>query len=172
MAMKNLLKRMIGAARLDAETYEQVEADPGSLYGAVFTAVVASIAAALGTGARDFTGVAGGTLAFLIIWMIWVGLTFVIGTRLLPEAATHADLGEVVRTTGFSASPGILRIFALLPSLALPVFIGVTFWMLLAFVIAIRQSMDYTSFPRAFAVCFLGWAIHGLLFFGFVIVAL
>jgi hypothetical protein len=170
--MKKLLKRMIGAARLDARTYEQVEADPDSMSGAVFTAVVASMAAALGTGARDFTALAGGTLAFLIIWMIWVGLTYVIGTRLLPEPATHSNLGEVMRTTGFSASPGILRIFALLPSIALPVFVAVTFWMLLAFVIAIRHAMDYTSFPRAFAVCFLGWAIHGILFVGFVLVAL
>jgi hypothetical protein len=116
--------------------------------------------------------VASGTLAFLMIWMIWVGLTYLIGTRLLPEAETRSDVGEVLRTTGFSASPGILRIFALLPSIALPVFIAVTFWMLLAFVIAIRHAMDYTSFPRAFAVCFLGWAIHGILFFGFVLVAL
>jgi hypothetical protein len=170
--MKKLLKRMIGAACLDARTYEQVEADPGSMSGAVFTAVVASLAAALGTGARDFTSLAGGTLAFLIIWMIWVGLTYFIGTRLLPEPATHSNLGEVVRTTGFSASPGIFRIFAVLPSITVPVFIGVTFWMLLAFVIGIRHAMDYTSFLRAFAVCFLGWAVHGILFFGFVLVAL
>jgi hypothetical protein len=170
--MNKLLKRMIGAARLDAQTYEQVEADPRSMYGAMFTALAASVAAAIGAGARDFASVASGTLAFLMIWMIWVGLTYLIGTRLLPEAETRSDVGEVLRTTGFSASPGILRIFALLPSIALPVFIAVTFWMLLAFVIAIRHAMDYTSFPRAFAVCFLGWAIHGILFFGFVLVAL
>jgi hypothetical protein len=170
--MNKLLKRMIGAARLDGEIYEQVEADPQSVYGAVFTALVASMAAAIGVGARDFAAVAAATLAFLVIWMIWVGLTYVIGTRLLPEASTRSDLAEVLRTTGFSAAPGMLRIFALLPSIAVPVLIAVTFWMLLAFVIAIRHTMDYTSFARAFAVCFLGWAIHGILFFGFVLVAI
>jgi hypothetical protein len=170
--MKDLLKRMIGAARLDAQTYEQVEADPGSLTGAVFTAVIASIAAAVGTGARDVVGLASATFVLLVTWIVWVALTYVIGTQLLPEPATHSDFGEVLRTTGFSASPGILRILALIPSITLPVFIGITFWMLLAFAIAIRHALDYSSLPRAFAVCFLGWLIYGLLFFGFVFVAL
>jgi hypothetical protein len=56
--------------------------------------------------------------------------------------------------------------------MALPVFIGVTFWMLLAFVVAIRHALDYSSLSRAFAVCFLGWLVHGVLFFAFVLVAL
>src|SRR3989442_8288080 len=170
--MKNLIRRMIGAARLDAQTYEQVEADPASMTGALFTAVIASIAAAVGTGIRDFVGLASATFVLLITWVVWVGLTYVIGTRLLPESATHSDLGKVFRTTGFSASPGILRILALIPAIGLPVYIGVTFWMLLAFVVAIRHALDYTSFTRAFAVCFLGWLIYGVLFFGIVYVAL
>jgi len=170
--MKTLFKRMIGAASLDAQTYEQVEADPTSLAGAVFTAIIASIAAAIGTGARDPLGLVSATLVLLMTWVVWVGLTYVIGTHLLPEAATHADLGEVLRTTGFSASPGILRVLAVIPPISFAVSIGVTLWMLFTFVTAIRQALDYTSLMRAFAVCFLGWLIYGVLFFGFVAVAL
>jgi hypothetical protein len=96
--MNKLLKRMIGAARLDAQTYEQVEADPQSMYGAIFTTVVASMAAAIGVGARDFSGVASSTLAFLMIWMIWVGLTYLIGTRLLPEIETLLLEGNPAET--------------------------------------------------------------------------
>jgi hypothetical protein len=40
--------------------------------------------------------------------------------------------------------------------------------MLLTFVVAIRQALDYTNTGRAVAVCLLGWLIHGILFFGFV----
>src|SRR6185369_16753937 len=128
--MKTLFKRMIGAASLDAQTYEQVEADRASLTGAVFTAIIASVAAAIGSGARDLPGLVSATMILLMTWLVWVALTYVIGTRLLPEPATHADVGEVLRTTGFSASPGILRILAVIPSIALPVYIGITFWML------------------------------------------
>jgi hypothetical protein len=125
--MKTLFKRMIGAARLDAQTYEQVEADHSSMAGAVLTAVVASVAAAIGTGARDVVSLVSATAVLLMTWIVWVALTYVIGTRCCPEPSTHADLGEVIRTTGFSASPGILRIFAVIPSISLPIFVGVSF---------------------------------------------
>jgi len=73
--MNNLLKRMLGAARLNADTYEQVEADRTSLTGAVFTAVIASVAAAIGTGARDVVGVVSATSVLLMTWIVWVVLT-------------------------------------------------------------------------------------------------
>ncbi len=140
--MKTLFRRMIAASRLDVQTYEQVEADRASNAGAVFIVVVASIAAGIGSGARDFAGVISGIIVLLLTWLVWVGLTYFIGTRLLPGPQTHADIGEVLRTTGFSASPGVLRIFGLLPAVGLPIFIGITVWMLITFVVAIRQALD------------------------------
>jgi hypothetical protein len=170
--MKTLIRRMLGASRLDAQTYEQVEADRTSTAGAVFVVVVASVAAGLGSGARDFISLTAATVVMLITWVLWVGLTYFIGTHLLPEPQTHSDLGEILRTTGFSASPGVLRILGLLPAVGLPIFLGITVWMLITFVIAIRQALDYASSMRALAVCVLGWLIHGLLFFAFVHVAI
>jgi hypothetical protein len=52
------------------------------------------------------------------------------------------------------------------------IFFGVTIWMLFAFVVAIRQAMDYESSARALLVCLLGWLIHGVLFFAFVLTAI
>jgi hypothetical protein len=170
--MKNLLSRMIGAARLDADTYEYVEANAATMRGAVLVVIVASIAAALGAGARDVAEVVIVTMLSMLTWAVWVGLTYFIGTRLMPAPTTHASLGEVFRTTGYSASPGVLRIFGLLPFVGTVVFLGITLWMLLAFVIAIRHAMDYSGSGRAFAVCILGWLIHGVLFFAFVMTAI
>ena len=163
-----LLKRMIGAARLNAQTYEEVEADRSSTLGAIFVAVMACIAAAIGSGAQNVISLFSATIVLLTTWIVWVGLTYVIGTRLLPEPQTHADIGEVLRTTGFSASPGILHLLGVLPWVGLPIFIGITVWMLLTFVVAVRQALDYASSARALAVCLLGWLIHGVLFFAFV----
>jgi len=170
--MKTLLRRMIAASRFDVQTYEQVESDRASTAAAVFIVVIASVAAAIGSGVRDFLSVINGIIVLLLTWSVWVGLTYFIGTRLLPGPQTRADFGEILRTTGFSASPGVLRILGLLPVVGLPIFIGITFWMLLTFVVAIRQALDYTSSRRALAVCALGWLIHGFLFFGLTFVAL
>ncbi len=170
--MNNTIKSMIGAARLDAQTYERVEADPSTTAAAVFIVVVASVAAAIGIGVRDLSGLLGVTLGALATWMVWVGLTYVIGTRVFPEDQTHATIGEVLRTTGFSASPGILRILGFLPAVGWAIFLGVTVWMLFAFVVAVRQALDYAGSPRAVLVCLLGWLIHGILFFAFVVTAI
>jgi len=163
---------MIRAARFDANTYEQVEADRGTTAAAVFIVIAASLAAALGSGARDIGSLFGVTIVLLMTWVVWVVLTYIIGTRLFPEPQTHADWGELFRTTGFSASPGVLRLFGLIPGLTLPVFFGITVWMLLTFIVAVRQALDYASSARALAVCILGWFIQGVLFFAFVKVAI
>jgi hypothetical protein len=170
--MKTLLRQMVLASRFDVQTYERVEADRASSAGAIVVVLVASIAAAIGSGARDPASIVGATVALLVTWIFWVALTYFIGTHLLPEPQTRADVGEVLRTTGFSASPGVLRILGALPGIGLPIFIAVTIWMLLTFVVAIRQALDYASSGRALAVCVLGWLLHGLLFFAFAIVAI
>jgi hypothetical protein len=170
--MNTLLMRMIGAARLDAKTYEQVEADATTTGSAVMVVVISSAAAAVGLGSRDPFSMFALTLASLLTWAVWISLTLALGKWLMPGPDTQTDLGEVLRTTGFSASPGVLRVFAGIPGIGLPIWIGVTIWMLFAFVVAIRQAFDYATFSRALAVCLLGWLIHGLLFFAFVWVAI
>ncbi len=44
--------------------------------------------------------------------------------------------------------------------------------MLFAFVVAFRQALDCAGSPRALLVCILGWLIHGILFFAFVVTAI
>jgi hypothetical protein len=166
--MQSFPARMIGAARLHAGTYEEVEADKTASGQAVAVVVIASVAAAIGVGATDFRSILGMLAVAILSWLIWVLLTLFIGTRLLPGSVTKADFGVVLRTTGFSASIGILRVLGAIPSIRGPVFTIVTIWMLVTFVIAIRQALDYSSTGRAIAVCLLGWLIHGVLFFGFV----
>ena len=166
--MNTLIKRMIGASRLDVQTYEQVEADRKSTLAAVFVVIVASVAAAIGSGADDLITIISFLVLLLMTWGVWIALTYVIGTRLLSEPQTHADIGEMLRTTGFSAAPGVLRIFGLVPGIGVPIVIIVTFWMLATFVVAVRQALDYSSSARALAVCVLGWLINGVLLFGFV----
>jgi hypothetical protein len=166
--MQSFPARMVGAARLHSGTYEEVESDITANGQAVAVVVIASLAAAVGAGATDPRGLLGMLGVAMLSWLIWVMLTLFIGTRLLPGSATKADFGQVLRTTGFSASIGIFRALGAFSAIRGPVFTVVTIWMLITFVIAIRQALDYTSTGRAVAVCLLGWIIHGILFFGFV----
>src|SRR5206468_13093528 len=99
-------------------------------------------------------------IAALAGWFIWAFLTYFIGTRILPEPQTSADLGQLLRTTGFSSSPGVLRILGVLPLIGGLMSLLVPVWMLAAMVVAVRQALDYRSTGRAFGVCFVGWAVY------------
>jgi hypothetical protein len=156
--MAGLITRCLGAARLDAATYEDVEADEGVTGQAMLVVALSSIAA--GIGAADqagVSGIVGGTVVAVIAWFVWAGLVTLIGTRLLPEATTRADLGQVIRTTGFSASPGMLQVFGIIPGIGPVVGIVTNLWMLAAMVVAVRQALDYAGIGRAILVTFLGF---------------
>jgi hypothetical protein len=104
-----------------------------------------------------------GTISALIGWLIWSYLTYIIGTKLLPTPETKADYGELLRTIGFSSSPGLIRILGIIPGLREIVFLVSGIWMLVAMIIAVRQALDYQSTLRAIGVCIIGWIIQGLI---------
>jgi hypothetical protein len=159
--MSSFQQRMIRAAKLDVSLYEEVEADTGAMGQAMGVVVLSSIAA--GVGAIGTIGVGGllmGTLFALAGWYIWAYLTYIIGTRLLPEPQTRSDHKELLRTIGFSASPGVLRVFAVIPGIGVLISLAASIWMLVAMVIAVRQALDYTSTLRAVGVCAIGWVIQ------------
>lgn len=153
--------RMIRAAKLDVNLYEEVEADKDTMRQAMGVVVLASLAAGVGSiGTLGLGGILLGTLAALGGWYIWAWLTYFIGTRFLAEPQTEADLGQLLRTTGFSSSPGLIRVLGIIPGLGTVVFAVASIWMLVAMVIAVRQALDYTSTFRAVGVCVIGWIIQ------------
>jgi hypothetical protein len=166
--MSTLASRILGAARLDSQSYEEVETDHYANIQAVGVVLFSSLAAAIGTGVRETGSVLQLLVAAVITWIIWVLLTLFIGTRLLPGNKTKADFGQLFRTTGFSTSPGILRVLGIIPGIGWFIFAVVTVWMLFSFVVAVRQALDYTSTARAVVVCLLGWIVNAVLFLGFV----
>ncbi len=158
--MADLKDRMIRAAKLDVNLYEEIEADKQAMGQAMTVVILSSVAA--GVGSISTVGVSGifwGTVAALAGWFIWAFLTYFIGTRLLPEPQTRADVGELLRTIGFSSSPGVLRVLGVVPVLWDLVFFVTAVWMLVAMVIAVRQALDYKSTGRAVGVCMLGWIV-------------
>jgi hypothetical protein len=161
--MSSYTNRIIRAAKLDANLYEEVEADKGALGQAIGVVIISSIAAGLGSIAvAGISGILLGTISALIGWFIWAYLAYVIGTKILPVPETKADYGELLRTTGFSSSPGLIRVLGIIPGLAGIVFLVAGIWMLVAMVIAIRQALDYRSTWRAVGVCIIGWIIQAL----------
>jgi hypothetical protein len=150
------LYRLMGAAALDGGAYEGIEADTTVTRQAAVTVLLSSLAAGVGSigwrGADPWAMVTVAALA-LTMWVAWATLAFQIGARLLPEPQTEVTLGQMLRTVGFAASPGLLQVFAVFPGMTLVVFLTTTTWMFAAMVIGVRHALDYRDTGRALAVC-------------------
>jgi len=160
-------KRLVGAMRMDASTYEAIEADPGALRQAVVVVAGFGLAAGIGLAGSGSTmrSVVMATAGALVGWLSWAAVVYHLGVRVFREPRTQSDPAEIARTIGFSAAPGLLLIL-----LAVPVERGLTFsvvslWMLATMVVAVRQALDFTHLSRAVAVCLAGWVIAALLAF-------
>jgi hypothetical protein len=152
---------MVRASKLDVNLYEEVEADKGAIGQALTVVLISSIASGVGSiGIIGIQGLVIGAFAALLGWVAWAFLAFIIGTKLLPEPETKSDMGELLRTTGFASSPGVLRVFAFIPLIGVLVSIVASIWMLVAMVIAVRQALDYKSTWRAVLVCLIGFIIY------------
>jgi hypothetical protein len=160
--MNRFFDRMIRAAKLDIKLFEEVEADKTAMGQAMGVVILASLAAGIGTFPHTgFRGILLATLAALIGWYLWAFITYHIGTKLLAEPQTRADYGQLLRTIGFSSSPGLIRLLGIIPGLTGIILVAASIWMLIAMVIAVRQALDYRSTLRAVGVCLVGWIIQG-----------
>jgi hypothetical protein len=162
--MARFHERMLGAAMLHVDTYEEVEADRAATLQAMAVVLLSAVAAGVGSIANGgVAGIAWITAAALAGWYIWAYITYFIGTRLLATSETVADHGELLRTIGFSSSPGLLLVLGVIQPITGLLFLACGIWMLVAMVVAVRQALDYDSTLRAIAVCGIGFPAYVLI---------
>ena len=158
-----MIKRMIGAAKLDIATYEEVEADASATQQAMVVVVLVALATGIGTyGSGGPVGLIVGIVAGIGLWALWAWITYFVGTTLLKTAETKANWGQLARTLAFAQSPGVLKVFGFIPVLGPLVFAIASIWQLVAMVIAIRQALDYTSTWRAVGVAVVGFIPYAI----------
>ena len=169
--LRSLESRMIRAAKLDIDLYEEVRSDL-SANGQAFAAVlIASLASGIGTGVLSMwtedapsfgVGLALGLGSSIIGWLVWVVLAYLLGTIVFKGKETSATLGELIRTIGFSNSPRVLGFLVFIPFLGWIVSFLVSVWALIAGVIAVRGILDITTWS-AISTCILGWIAYQVL---------
>ena len=159
-----LTARLTGVLRLDPVAYEDIERDPAANTQALLVVILASVAAGLGAGlSLGLGGLVRETVGAVAGWVMWAGVTYLLGTRVWPESDTRTDMGELLRVIGFSYAPNFFSIFAVLPLVGGGVRVVVALWLLATTVVAVRQALDYRSTARAFQVVVVGWLIFVLI---------
>ena len=164
-----MFQRMIKAAMFDTATYEEIEADRGALDQAIVVVILvtfcgiiggmlSALLAGFGVWAVVFGLLAGLTFG-VARWALWVTALYVVGGLILHTTDTQTSWTELARVVGFAYTPGLLSIFSFVPSVGNFFFWAGFFWTIATVVVAVRQSLDFESTPRAIGVVVLAGLI-------------
>ena len=157
MASSKLFPRMLRAAKLEPQLYEEVEADNLVTGQALLVVVLVALATGIGYGIADLMKGEGGSIIgfvpalawsviiLLAVWFIFSLLSFWLGTSIFKGPETKSSLGELLRTLGFAYSPGVLNIFSFIPFIGRFIPFATFIWAIVAAVIAVRQACDFTT---------------------------
>lgn len=164
LVRRGMLERMVGAALLDVNTYEEVEADTNATAQAGAVVALTAVAAAIGQLSLGPVAMVGNALATLVHWIVWAGITYVVGDKIFGGTATW---GELLRTLGFAKAPGVLAAVAFIPLVGALVHVAIAPWLLVTGVVAIRQALDFST-GKAVLTALIGlipyWVALAILF--------
>ena len=155
MAERSIWDRMKGAAMLDIATYEEVEHNTDLTTQAAIVVLIAAVARGIGGFNDGENGIIVGIVAALFSWLVWAGITYLIGDKLLKGTATW---GELLRTLGYAQAPAVLLVFGIVPVLGAIMGAIVGIWLLVTGIVAIRQALDFDT-GKAILTAFLGWLV-------------
>lgn len=185
-----MIQRMIGVLKLDVNTFEEIESDTTATSQAAIIVVILALLSAVsayfaagmsndlvssieGLGGSEIPAsfltmaqtspVASAVVALLsalFSWFVLAATTYFIGTNVFGG---KADLGEMLRVTGFAQTPRFLGVAGIIPCLGVIFsFVGWV-WMLVATFIGIRQGLDLDNGKTAVTILIslvLIWVIN------------
>ncbi len=141
----SMIDRMIRAAKLDPQVYEEVEHDQSATSQAMTVVVLGAVAAGIGALYGGVIGLVVGVIAGLIGWAVYAFVAYWVGTNIFKGPQTDATWGELLRTLGFASSPRVLLVLGIIPVLGIFVGLAVFVWTLFTTVVAIRQALDFDT---------------------------
>ena len=148
-----VMQRMIGAAKLDAHTYQGVMRDHSATLQAAAVVAIVAVAQAIGAASQGGPGVVGGLVPAFAGWILWSGVAYFVGNNLFGGTATW---GELLRALGFAQAPSLLGVLGIVPGAAGPVDTVVGAWLLMTGIVAIRHVFGF-GIGRSVAIAIGGW---------------
>ena len=109
-------------------------------------------------GAAEISPIGGAFSAFLgviIAWLLWSGLTYLIGVNVFGGEAT---MGEMMRVIGFAYAPQVLGVLGFIPCIGWIAALAGSIWSLVCGYIGIRQGLDLDNGKTA-ATVVISWLI-------------
>jgi hypothetical protein len=163
-AMNTMFNRVLRAAMLERQLYNEVESDTSLNQEALLVVVLVSVAGGIGAflGSLSGSGFGASFLALIVSvilgianYYIWAYVTYFIGTNLFDG---RADPGELLRVLGYASGPRIFGILSFVPCLGPILNLFGSLWALVAGFIGVQEALDLDT-GRTLVTVIIGWVI-------------
>ena len=164
--MASMIDRMVKAAKLNVDFYNEAEKDTSLTQEALLVVVLVSLLGGIGSllggligGDVGFGAVLLGAVVTIVLgivnYYIWSYVTLFVGTKLFGG---QADAGEMLRTLGYAYTPRLLGLLSFIPCVGPFIALAGAILSLVAAVIAIREALDFDT-GKAILTTIIGWVI-------------
>ncbi len=161
---RTLIDRMIGAALLQGDVYEEVEHDEGALWQAALVVVLGAVAAGIGGLLAGPIVLAVAVAAGLVGWGAYAYTAYWVGTNWFKGPQTDSTWGELLRTLGFANAPRLLLVVGIVPIVGIGLGFIVMLWTLATTIVAIRHALDF-DLGSAVVTAVVSWLVLVLVSF-------
>ncbi len=168
--VNTLLQRLRRLAMLDTSVFDEVRTDANSTIPAVVVAVAATLLSGIGGWLwwlfSDFDGsgkvfvqsVVLGSILSIILWGIWIAITYVMLTQVFRA---RADVNELVRVMGFAAAPLALTVLMFIPGVDFGIGLAATGLFFATTVLAVQTATDAPA-GRSLVATLAGFAVWAI----------
>ena len=169
-----VFNRILRLARLDTTVFDEVRDDQRELLPAILIVAISALLAGIGVWLwLIFVKPSGldvshsdviikvwllGTLFAVVLWAVWVAVTYVVLVQFYRE---QADLQQLLRTMGYAAFPFALSLLMLIPGLSFGIgLLAVVLWFVMS-IYAVQVATTATS-DRVIMATLAGFAVFAI----------
>lgn len=170
MDVNALVQRLRRLATLDTSVFDEVRTDTNSTIPAVVVALAATLLSGVGgwlwwlfadfgdSGKVFVQSVILGSILSVIMWGIWIAITYVMLTQVFRA---RADVNELVRVMGFAAAPLALTVLMFIPGIDFGIGLAATALFFATTVLAVQTATDAPA-GRALVATLAGFAVWAI----------
>ena len=155
--------------KLDKSLYKENKYfGEAAIYFAGLIMILDGVAGAVAANTVIKTSVGMSGLTAIITWFIWATFIYVIGVKIFPDKEANIPFRKILISVGYAHAPGLLRFFAVVPELFIPVIFLTQFWIFASLIISTKQVLNLKSNFKSFGIVFLSFLILVILSVSFV----
>ena len=163
------LNIIVRSIKLDKSLYKDNKYfGEAGIYFAGLVMILDGVAGAVAANTIIKTAIGMSGLTAIITWFIWALFVLVIGVKLFPDKETKVSFKKILIGVGYAHAPGLIRFFAVVPELVIPIIFITQFWIFASLIIATKQILNLKSNFKSFGIIFLSFLIIAFLSISFV----